>query len=178
MKIVNLALDLIITIVSLVLQDSRKTGRVLLKIQSIALVAAILVAIPMKRGSVWHAMKTVKPAPDLIARTVWLALNERRKTEEAHKKIQNIVLVSAPQDFINTKKAYAYHATKIVRLAQDQIVSIAWLVPKERRRTEEVLWRIQNTVFKPVHKDPLKLMKMSANQVQAMLILLLSWSFL
>ena len=138
------------------------------------LVNAHLEAIPMKKGSVWHAMKIVKPAPDPIARIVWHAPKERRKTEEVLKKIKNIVLASAPQDFILTKKAYAYHATKIVKLVRDQIVSIAWLVPKERKRTGEVLWKIQNTVFKPVHKDPLKLVKIFANQAQAMLILLLS----
>ena len=138
-KIANLARDLIITIASLVQKDTRKTGRVLLRIRSIALIAALLEAIQMKRGSVWHAMKTVKPAPDLIARIVLLVPKERRKTKEAHKKTQNIVLASAPQDFMNTKKAYAFHVIKIVRLARDQIVSIASLVPKERRRTEEVL---------------------------------------
>ena len=78
----------------------------------------------MTRGSVWHVMKIVKPAPGLRAQIVCLAPKERRKTEKVQKKIQNIVLASALQDFINTKKVFVYHATKIVKLAREQIVSI------------------------------------------------------
>ena len=47
---------------------------------------------------------------------------ERRKIEKVHQKIRNIVLASALQDFINTKKAFVYHATKTVRLARELIV--------------------------------------------------------
>ena len=155
-----------------------KTEQVFWRTLSTALVNVLLKAIQVKRAFVCHAMKIVKPAPGLIARIVWPARKERRKTKEVHKKIQNIVLASAPQDFIHIKRVFAYHAIKIVRLAREQIVSIAWLAPKERRRTKEVLWRILNTVFKPVPKGPPKLVKMFANQAQTVFIFLLSLSFL
>ena len=96
------------------------------------------------------AMKIVRLAPDQIATIATLVPKERSKTEQVLKKIQNTVLVAALLDFIHLKSNFASPATKIVNLVPDQIAIIATLVPLGRRKTEEVLSRIQNTAFNPV----------------------------
>lgn len=67
MKIVNHVQDLIITTACLVLKDIRKTRRVLSRIRSTVLAAVRLEVMRMSMVFVRHAMKIVKPAPDLIA---------------------------------------------------------------------------------------------------------------
>ena len=59
-------------------------------------------------------------------------------TEEVHKKIQNNVLASALQDFIHIKRAFAFHAIKIVKPAPALIVSIVLLVLVVSKKTAPV----------------------------------------
>lgn len=66
-------------------------------------------------------------------------LKERKKIEQVPRRIQSIVLVPAPPDFIHSQRAYAYHAIKTVKLVQDRIAITAILVPKERSKTAQVL---------------------------------------
>ena len=139
MKIVNHAPDLIITIVWVVLKDSRKTGQVLRRALSTVFKTAPMEVMEAMRAFVNHAMKIAKPVLDLTITTAWIVLKERKKIEQVLRRIQSIVLVLAHPDFIHSQRAFACHAMKIAKLVQDRIAITAILVPKERSKTIQVL---------------------------------------
>ena len=137
-KIVKVALARIFIIVMVVRKERRKISLVQSRHPSFVLRHVLSEPILLKRISVYHAMKIVRPVLDQIISIVIVVQLEKRMTVQILRRILSFVLKAALQELISMHKIFAYHVMQNVKLAQDQTITIVIIVRVEQKKTAQV----------------------------------------